>query len=381
MFSPVACALAGKCPACAWILVPYDAQVERKRDAVREAWVRAGLDPSELGTIPVRSVLPAATRDRVDVQFRRDGRALRLGFSVEDDVLDVERCPQASPALEAWIADFRALAPPVARGGARLRVAPDGRRGVWLDLANLDVKALFEERRSLEALANGAIVEIGQRRKRFAIVEGAPRLLDPEPYPWFETLFGDAAVPVYGAVGGFTQPGFRVNRALVETLVRMLPVEHRAGGKWIELGAGIGNFTVPLAARGLDVVAVENDPVALPGLRKTLESLAFPVAPTIRAESFAAPRAAWTELLAGADGIVADPPRSGLGRFPDLLATHGPRWLVYVSCHPESFAGDAARLRRGGYRVVALEAVDQFPQTPHVELVARFERTDAGRAE
>lgn len=370
MFSPVDCAVAGRCAACAWIETPYDEQLARKAESVRRAWREAGLDPALLGAFPVTAVAPAATRDRVDVQFRRDERGLRMGFFADGDILPIDRCPQASPALEQWLRDFRDLVPPVGRGGARLRVAPDGRRGVWLDLANVDVKTLFDERTALRRLFDVAWVEIGQRRKRLTFVEDMPKLTDPEPYPWFETPAGTTTVPVHCSVGGFTQPGFSVNRALVAALLRTLP---ETSGRWVELGAGVGNFTAPLAARGLSVIAVENDPLALLGLRQTLAHPSLPPV-EVREESFAAPRTGWTELLSGVDGIVADPPRSGLGKFPAVLETTGPRHFVYVSCYPESFAADAAKLGAFGYRLVSAEGVDQFPQTPHVEIVARFER-------
>lgn len=368
MFSPVPCAVAGKCAACAWIVVPYEEQLRRKGDAVRAAWIGAGLEAKALDGFSIVPVLAAATRDRADVQFRREGAHPRFGFLSEGEIVSIERCPQASPALDAWIGDFRALVPSVAKGGARLRVAPDGTRGAWLDLANVDVKRLFEERRALTALAAAAVVEIGQRRKRLAFVDGAPKLVDPEPYAWFETTAGERTVPVHSVVGGFTQPGFAVNRALVQVLLRAVPM---TSGRWIELGAGVGNFTVPLAAHGLTVAAVENDPLALLGLGKTLEGVP---GVDVLAESFARPGGEWLEIVDEADGIVADPPRSGLGRFTEVLARSGPKHFVYVSCYPESLAKDAAALLHAGFRLATLEGVDQFPQTPHLELVARFER-------
>lgn len=52
----------------------------------------------------------------------------------------------------------------------------------------------------------------------------------------------------------------------------------------------------------------------------------------------------------------------------------GPDRIVYVSCNPSTLAGNAAQLVEGGYRLVRAGAVDMFPHTPHIEVVARFEK-------
>jgi tRNA/tmRNA/rRNA uracil-C5-methylase (TrmA/RlmC/RlmD family) len=78
------------------------------------------------------------------------------------------------------------------------------------------------------------------------------------------------------------------------------------------------------------------------------------------------------------DVVVADPPRSGLG--PDVcreLVRIGPRRLVYVSCNALTQIEDARALAEG-YRVTELRGYDMFPQTPHMEALAVFERKDRG---
>ncbi|RMG43128.1 MAG: 23S rRNA (uracil-5-)-methyltransferase RumA, partial [Acidobacteria bacterium] len=81
-------------------------------------------------------------------------------------------------------------------------------------------------------------------------------------------------------------------------------------------------------------------------------------------------------LLAGGerfDAVVANPPRAGLDRdVPARLARLAPGRLVLVSCHPATLARDLARLAEQGFRAQAVAAVDMFPQTAHLELVARL---------
>lgn len=383
------CDLAGRCSGCSWLDRPYPEQLEAKAAHLRTLWEAHGLDLAALAGLELRTVAPAGLRDRVDLVLHRDAAgAAVLGLYDRDrrEILTLEACPQMSGPLRAWYDDFRADPPPVTRGSLRLRVAPDGTRGVWLDFANADVKALLdsslqdslEDGSWLRRLAARAVVEIGQRRKRLREKEGPGSPLGlgpPEPRNWLPTFLDGRPTPVYSAVGAFTQVGVSANRALVAALVELLP---DGGGNWVELGAGSGNFTLPLAAGGRNVTAVEIDELALEGLlRSAAEAdLASRIAPLRASFHPTAPEV--EAALRGADGILADPPRSGLGRLLERLSAipveERPRHFVYASCFAESFVADAAGLAGLGYRLQRLLGVDQFPQTPHAEFLARFER-------
>jgi 23S rRNA (uracil1939-C5)-methyltransferase len=79
-----------------------------------------------------------------------------------------------------------------------------------------------------------------------------------------------------------------------------------------------------------------------------------------------------------ADVVVADPPRAGF--HPKALAALvalAPARIVYVSCNPGTLARDVGELLRHGYRLDWVQPVDMFPQTPHIEAVARLVREGA----
>jgi len=71
---------------------------------------------------------------------------------------------------------------------------------------------------------------------------------------------------------------------------------------------------------------------------------------------------------------VFDPPRQGAEAQARALAQGTVPVIVGVSCNPATFARDARILADGGYKLTRVTPVDQFRYTPHVELVARFER-------
>ncbi|HET6672727.1 MAG TPA: TRAM domain-containing protein [Agromyces sp.] len=71
--------------------------------------------------------------------------------------------------------------------------------------------------------------------------------------------------------------------------------------------------------------------------------------------------------------VVLDPPRSGAGRaVVDRLVELRPRQLVYVACDPVALARDVGLLRERGYELADIAAYDLFPNTHHVEAVARL---------
>jgi 23S rRNA (uracil1939-C5)-methyltransferase len=76
------------------------------------------------------------------------------------------------------------------------------------------------------------------------------------------------------------------------------------------------------------------------------------------------------------DVVITDPPRAGMNpKAVKMLLKMAPPSIVYVSCNPASLARDGQMLcEEGKYRLVHCQPVDMFPQTNHVESVARFER-------
>ncbi len=70
-----------------------------------------------------------------------------------------------------------------------------------------------------------------------------------------------------------------------------------------------------------------------------------------------------------------DPPRAGASEaFLDAACALAPERIVYISCNPETQVRDVARLARAGYEVRAVQPVDMFPHTSHIESIALIVR-------
>lgn len=374
----LACSYASVCSGCDWLLKPYDSQQLLKIAHLEKTW--RNTTNAALPSVRFVPISESRLRDRVDLVFDHRGASPRLGLfdRLHGGVVDLQGCPMLSPALENWFQEFRAFKFPIQRGSIRLRVAPDGRKGVWLDFANIDVKNLLDERALLDRLRSVATIEIGQRRKRLIEHEGRLKLSDPVLDPWFETWIEkpmEEAIPLYCTIGTFTQPGFAANRGLVREVRELVKI---AGAQTtFEFGAGIGNFTLPLASVCEKVQVFEIDALALQGLERSLDAAGLKDRVQIHRGDFQNRRREPIDFTQ-ANLVLADPPRSGLRSFLDTLDTipnaDRPQHFIYVSCFAESFVADSIRLMNFGYQPESMTIVDQFPQSRHYEIVAHFER-------
>jgi len=155
---------------------------------------------------------------------------------------------------------------------------------------------------------------------------------------------------------------FQTNRFMVDELTALVTAD-RKGTLALDLYAGVGLFTVPLAKNFERVVAVESAPSSFADLRRN--------APTNVMAHRANTEVFLTKLPLLAkepEYVVVDPPRAGLGeKTAKLLAKLAAPWLTYVSCDPATLARDLKTLAAGGYRIEAIHLVDLFPQTFHIE--------------
>jgi 23S rRNA (uracil1939-C5)-methyltransferase len=148
-----------------------------------------------------------------------------------------------------------------------------------------------------------------------------------------------------------------------------------------DLFCGVGSIGLTLAARARQVIGVEIVPEAAADAQRNAEAngvtdyrvLTGDVGRVVKEQR---------DTLPKADVAIIDPPRGGLsGRAIRRVLELEPEVLIYVSCHPATFADNAARFVAAGYVLEYVQPVDMFPNTPHVEAVARFVRDEAAVAQ
>lgn len=361
------CGAHPRCGGCDLLDLSHSAQADAKQLMVEDSLRRIGRLPDEqLAKVrPLeRAPLFARARRRARLQIDDDGA---VGFFARGthDVVPLERCPALAPALEHALhdlaeADF--LVP-----GTSLQLACDDEERVSLAILSCP------SRRDAERLASRA-VEAGVATGSLVLSErGRPSRRFGDPTLHGEVAPGCEGGPYRSDAATFTQ----ATRFGGSTIARCV-LEGAAGQERVlELFAGAGHLTLPLAARGAHVVAVEGDAQASDWLLRNVDLAPF--SSRIEAHRARVGEHTLDALLAESgpfDCLVADPPRTGIDGFSSILEVMSVRRLVLVSCDPATGARDLKVALAHGYELLSLVPIDAFPRTSHVEWVATLERTE-----
>lgn len=367
------CPYFGVCGGCQWQHVSYEAQLEAKRDMVADALTRIGRLPE----VSVESCVPSqyeyGYRNKIELVASADARGrLTLGYmrAASDEVVPVDSClllpkkqiklPKALAGALRYVSGESDLG--VSRVAIRTSLATrDTEIALWTAPGAFPRKAAGDTVRQA-ASATGVVRVLSRGEAKRRDIAGV-EVLTGRGF-WREHL-GEFEYAL-------SAPSFfQVNTVAAENLVRLVldALAPDGSDRVLDLYAGAGTFTLPLAEFAGEVVAVEGAGSAVRDLRRNLESacLDAEVAPGDAARAL--------PELGAFDLAVVDPPRSGL--HPSLvpaLAAAGPVRVAYVSCDPATLARDASALRSVGYDLMSAVPVDLFPQTWHVETVAVFAR-------
>ena len=336
-----------------------------KRDLVLTALDRAGF-PADAVAPLVRT--PPRARRRMEFAARRGPEGVTFGLHRAHgaDIVDLHVCEVLVPALVALIAPLRALLSGLGalrRDGSVLANMLD--HGADL-LVRTDGPLLHTDRAKLAAFA--AERHVG--RISWALGKGAPETA---------AMLGRPAISFAGHVvepppGAFLQACAEGEAAIVEAVLAGLPERLAGRAHAVELFAGIGTLSFPLARR-LRVLAYEGDPGAAAAVRRAQAGSRVEMA---RRDLARQPLSA--KELRGAACVVLDPPYGGAEMQCGLIAAAGVPRVIYVSCNPGVLARDAAPLRAAGYRLVRATPIDQFVWSAQVECVAVFEQSRIVRA-
>jgi len=353
-----ACRHFGLCGGCS--LQHLEAQSYRtfKRARLLEALRRAGLGEATV-LDPVAS--KPGSRRRITLAARRTSAGTVLGFNAaaSDRIVDIEDCPVTEPDLAALLPALRRLAAALSRPMLDLSLlALPG--GIDLLLRAADAPSLADR----EQLAGFATQH---DLARLAWQDGDQ---EPEPIAARRPVRASfAGLPVDLPPGAFLQATERGERAIQQAVMQHL-ADARTGAV-ADYFAGCGTLTLPIAASGRAVHAVDGEEAGLAALLKAARGAALKV--TTEARDIERRPPSPNDLTRYA-ALVFDPPRNGAAALARAIARSEVPLVIAVSCNPDSFARDARTLVAGGYELGEVQPIDQFLWSAHVELVAAFRR-------
>ena len=170
----------------------------------------------------------------------------------------------------------------------------------------------------------------------------------------------------------FTQVNAAINTKMVSKALEF--ISPQPGERILDLFCGLGNFTLPLARSGAEVIGVEGSEAMVDrgyenANHNNLENASF-YAADLTQDFKGKP---WAE--GGFDKILIDPPRSGALEIVQNIKQFKAKKIVYVSCNPATLARDSGELQKQGYQLESAGVLDMFPHTAHVESIAVFNRT------
>jgi 23S rRNA (uracil1939-C5)-methyltransferase len=359
------------CPGAPWQGLPYERQLHHKQEQVAEALNRiGGLEGYELEEI-VPAVEQWRYRNKLEYSFgeSEDGE-VTLGFhargrwdltvDVDDCHLSTEAGNEARNAVRAWAREMSipAYDQRAGRGVLRNLAVREGRRTGQVQTRLVTVKARFPRppvdlHTIVEGNAGGSDGPTG--------VLGEERLR--------EELCGLKLQMSHGAF-------FQTNTEMAERLYAVAAEFAGLTGRErvFDLFCGIGTIGLTMAGQAGEVWGLEIVPEAIEDAERNARRNKIENAHFMAANARTGVRPL-VEKAGKPDVVIVDPPRAGLSqKIVRRVLECEAKKIVYVSCNPTMLAPNAAQLTEAGYRLARVRPVDMFPQTPHIECVALFER-------
>jgi 23S rRNA (uracil1939-C5)-methyltransferase len=380
------CPYFGRCGGCRLQHMAYEAQLAFKAQQVRDCLERLGA----VGAFELRPILPAPEpygyRNKMEFTVAPGPQGPVIGLHEADRydvVLDIERCLLQSEPMNTLLGEVRTQVrarglgvwdQDTEQGLLRFVTLREGRR---TGQAMVNVVAAAPDVATLSPLAEAlktrvpstASVVLNVNAKKAAVAVGSEEHV---------LLGGDHITESLGGLRFQISANsfFQTNTEQAERLFALVLQACELGGAEtvIDLYSGTGAISLLLARRCRRVYGIEVAAAAVADAVGNARVNGIDNCTFLTGEV----RYVLPALLRDgvrADVVVADPPRAGF--HPKALAalvTLAPARLVYVSCNPATLARDVGELLRHGYRLEWVQPVDMFPQTPHIEAVARLRR-------
>jgi len=369
-------------PGAPWQVLPYERQLAEKESQVREALSRiGGFEDARVEPI-VPAVEPWRYRNKLEYSFGEAGGELVLGFhkpgrwneidDVSEDILASEKVDAVRETVKAWCREQGLSAYDRREGDGFLRnlVVREGRRSGQIQARIVTSEGDFAALDLAEHVEATGVLWTRTPSVAETTREGETDLLTGTATIEEELSCAGERLRFRISPDAFFQTNTEMAERLYGAAVELAELSGRE--RVYDLFSGIGTIALALAPAAGEVWGVELVEQAVADAIENAKLNGIDNARFYAGDVRTAMRPL-VEQAGQPDVLVVDPPRAGLSqKIVRRIIETGVKRVVYVSCNPTTLAPNARQLADAGYTLDQVRPVDMFPQTPHIECVARL---------
>lgn len=358
----------------------YSAQLDFKTNQVKNVLQRV----AKLPDVPVSDTLgmrhPWGYRNKAQIPVRKKDNQLQTGFFRKNshELIPLEHFYIQDPAIDEAIIKLRDIM-------RKYGVKPYNETDHTGNLRHIIVRRGYYTGEMM-------VVLITRTPKLFPISKIIPEIVDvlPEVVSIVQNvntkktnvIFGEETIILHGKDSIVdtifdlkfeisARSFYQVNPQQTQVMYQKVEEFAQLSGKEIVLDAycGIGTIGLTLAKDAKHVYGVEIVEEAVKNAENNAQINGIKNATfTVGTAEETIPKMLQEGIIP--DVVIIDPPRKGLEKsLIDVLNEAQPEQIIYVSCNPATLARDLALFNEGNYEINAVQPVDNFPQTTHIETI------------
>jgi len=345
------CKYYGLCGGCQLQHMDYLAQIRAKENMLLETLERIGkININSLG----QSLYSEEFGYRIKAQFKVANNSIGFYERQSHNLVEIDHCLLLHPMINDLIPSLKELARKI-QGLREIHVAcSPTEEELLIKLISEEIIPKEKLRKLMENILPKKVVGLGLYKHGKIYSLGRDFIfVHVGPYRYRVSM------------DSFIQVNYKLWDKFIE-----FAVPKDGFDKVLELHCGIGFFSLFLAQRSNFLTAYDSNPSAIRDAEYNAKINSVGNATFGLEKGLSALKKHAGDII---DLIFLDPPRAGLSEGEaHLILKNKPKSLVYVSCEPTTLARDLKVLVKGGYKMVNLHMIDNFPNTYHIEAIAHL---------
>ncbi|MDD3640783.1 MAG: 23S rRNA (uracil(1939)-C(5))-methyltransferase RlmD [Atribacterota bacterium] len=347
-----------QCGGCSYQHVSYEKQLVFKKNITEEAVKRIGGVPVKvLETIGIEE--PWNYRNKVVWHINKNSEDIKMGFyrNQSSQLIQIDDCPLLLPKLNNLSALIRKNLTGInlqENSSIMLRQSYNSNQAI-LEFINC-----YSDKKTEKRLTEEIDTIYEKRNGKIKLLSG-------------ERLIREKAGKCYFLLGAedFFQINPRQYDSMINTVINYLNINKQ--DKVLDAYCGSGMFALNVAGKASSIIGIDSSIPAIKNARRNVELNGI----TNCKFTIGYCENVLPNLKEAFDRVIIDPPRTGLKtKVIDSIINASPETIIYVSCNPGTLARDLKRFVLNGYKVFAVQPVDMFPQTSHIENIVALQQKE-----